>query len=140
MIKFDYTILIQFFQLLILLILLNALLFKPILSHLAKRASAIRSLAEAAIGSKDEAEGVLRTYEEGLKVKKLPILEEKDAALKVAHSASMKVIEEARRELAVELAKVRNTVRAESENTFSALIADSDRLATEIAGKIIRRA
>jgi F-type H+-transporting ATPase subunit b len=139
MIEFNYTIIIQFFQFLILLILLNTLLFRPILGHLSKRRAAIRDLAERAEEKKEEAEGLSRTYDEGLKEKKLPILEEKEAALKEAHAASMKVIEEARRELAGELAKVREAVRTEAERTLGALVGESDRLAVEIAHKVTGR-
>ncbi len=139
MINPDYTIFIQFFQFLVLLILLNVFLFRPILGHLARRRSAIKALAQKAEGKKGEAESLGRTYEEGLEERKLPILAEKEAALKGAHAASMKVIEEARKNLAEELARVRDAVKTEGRKTLDALIGESDRLAREIAGKITGR-
>jgi F-type H+-transporting ATPase subunit b len=139
MINPDYTIFIQFFQLLILLVLLNVFLFRPILGHLARRRSAIRGLAQEAEGKKGEAESLGRTYEEDLEEKKFPILAEKEAALKGAHAASMKVIEEARKDLAEELTRMREAVKTEGRKTLDALIGESDRLAAEIADKITAR-
>jgi len=51
----------------------------------------------------------------------------------------MKVIEEARRELAGELAKVKETVKKEAGKTLDALLGESDRLAVEILQKITKR-
>lgn len=139
MINLDYTIIIQFLQFLILLALLNFLLFKPILNALTKRRTTIRSLAERAEGTGKEAEGLTRTYEENLKEGKLPIIEQRELALKEAHAASMKVIEEARQSLAEELTKVKDTVKREGENALKALLGESDRLAVEIVQKITKR-
>jgi F-type H+-transporting ATPase subunit b len=139
MINFDYSLLMQFFQFLILLILLNFLLFKPMLALLSKRSTTIQSLSEQAESTGKEAEGLTRSYEEGMKERKLPVLEQRDTVLKEAHAASMKVIEKARLDLADELAKVKDTVRMEGEKTLDALLGESDRLAAEIAQKIMKR-
>ncbi len=139
MIEFNYTLFIQFFQFLILLILLNFFLFKPILGSLARRRTAIESLVGKAEDNRQEAEALTKTYEEKLKERKLPIMEQREAALKEAHAASMKIIEEARRELAEELAKVKETVKTEAGKTLDALLGESDRLAVEIAQKITKR-
>jgi F-type H+-transporting ATPase subunit b len=139
MIEFNYTLFIQFFQLLIVLILLNVFLFKPILGSLKKRRAAVESLVGKAEDNRQEAEVLTKTYEEKLKEKKLPIMDQRESALKEAHAASMKVIEEARRELAVELAKVKETVRSEAGKTLDALLGESDRLAAEISQKIMER-
>ena len=139
MIEFNYTLFIQFFQFLILLILLNLLLFKPILGSLARRRTAIDSLVGKGEDNRQEAEALAKTYEEGLKERKLPIMEQREASLKEAHVASMKVIEEARRDLAGELAKVKETVKEEAGKTLDALLGESDRLAVEIAQKITKR-
>ena len=139
MINPDYTLFVQFFQILVLLIILKLFLFKPILNHLAKRRSAITDLADQAEGKKGEAESLSGAYAGKLEEKRLPILAEKEAQLKGAHAASMKIIEEARKELAVELAKVRESVKTEGRKTLDALIGESDRLALEIATKITGR-
>lgn len=139
MLEFNYTIFIQFLNLLVLLVLLHFLLFKPILNALKKRQAAIENLSERAEGSRWAVETLGKEYEEALKVRKQPIMEERETGLKEAHSASMKVIEEARRELTEELAKVKESVRQEAEKTLEALKSESDRLSMEITEKLLKR-
>jgi len=139
MINFDYTLFIQFFQFLILLVLLHFLLFKPVLGSLKKRRAAIDSLMGKAEDNRQEAEVLTKTYEGTLKERKAPVMTQREAALKEAHAASMKIVEEARRELAEELTKVKETVKTEAENTLDALLGESDRLAVAIAQKITKR-
>lgn len=139
MIEFNYTLFIQFFQILILLVILHFLLFKPILGSLTKRRASVDSLVDKAEDNRQEAEALTTTYEETLKERKLPVLAQREAALNEAHAASVKIVEEARRELARELAKVKETIKKEAENTLGALLGESDRLAVEIAQKITKR-
>jgi F-type H+-transporting ATPase subunit b len=133
------TILFQFLQILALVILLNFLLFKPILKALKKRQETVRSLGDQAEGRRREAEGMGKAYDESMKGRKTPILEERDGLLKQTHAASMKVIEEARRDLTEELAKVKDGVRREAEKALQALKVESDALAGEIVKKIMKR-
>lgn len=135
----DWTILIQFGQFLVLLILLHFLVFKPVLGVLKRREDAIRSLAQKGEGSAQDAENMARAYEEGLKERKVPILTERDNALRESHAASMKVIEEARKDLATELAKVKDGVKQEVAKTVETLRGQSDALVNEIVRKIMSR-
>jgi F-type H+-transporting ATPase subunit b len=135
----DKTILFQFCQILVLLVVLHFLVFKPFLKALTKRQQAVQSLAEKADGSKQGVEDLSNAYEETLKKKREPILQERENLLKQAHSASMQVIEEARRDLTTELARVKETVTKEAGKTFETLVARSEGLAGEIVTKIMQR-
>jgi F-type H+-transporting ATPase subunit b len=137
--EFDYTLLVQFAQFLVLLILLHFLVFKPVLRALGRREDAIRSLAGKAEGSAREVETLGRTYDESLKARKLPILEERDALLKESHTASMGVIEDARRDLAGELAKVKDEVAGEVAGTMARLKDQSGAFVDGIVRKIMKR-
>jgi F-type H+-transporting ATPase subunit b len=137
--EFDYTLLVQFAQVLILLILLHFLVFKPVLRALSKRQDAIQSLAGKAEGSVHEVETLGRTYDESLKAKKLPILQERDTLLKENHAASMQVIEEARRDLTEELAKVKDGVKKEVDKAMENLKGQSEAFVGEIVRKIMKR-
>lgn len=139
MLDFNYTLLVQFFNFLILLILLNFLLFKPVLKVLRKRQDKLGSLDTKADANRSLLEGYEKKYEETRKEKQQPIISQRDTQLKEAHSASMKVIEQARVQLADELAKVKDAVKKEADNTLQALRNESDRLSQEIAQKILRR-
>ena len=139
MLDFNYTILIQFLNFLILLILLNFLLFKPVLNALRKRKASIQSLSETVSQTQDEAGNLARGYEDGMKEGKRPIFDQREAALREANAASMKVIEKARHELTEELTKVKETVRSEAELTLKALQPEADKLSLEVAQKILKR-
>lgn len=135
----DYTIFIQFGQLIVLLILFNFLLFKPILNALNKRQGTIDNMAARAQDDRLEAEGMGKAYDEKLKEKKLPILEERESIVRETHALSMKVVEDARQELARDLAKVKDLSKAEAEKALVSLMAESDRLSAEVVGKIMTR-
>jgi F-type H+-transporting ATPase subunit b len=135
----DFSIIYQFCQLLVLLIVLHFLVFKPVLKAFAKRNQTMQSLTEKADDSRHTMEGLGKAYEDTLRDKKAPILEEKDHILKTAHGSSIGLIEEARRDLAVELAKVKDSVKAEADKAFEVLSGRSDALAGEIVNKIVKR-
>jgi F-type H+-transporting ATPase subunit b len=136
---FDYTLLVQFGQLLVLLILLHFLVFKPVLRALGKRRETMDALADRAGGSTLDVENLGRKYEDSLKERKTPILEERNNVLKQSHAASMQVIEEARQDLAGELAKVKDGVSREVAMSMEMLKGQSDVLAREIVQKIMKR-
>ncbi len=135
----DYTIFIQFGQFIVLLILFNFLLFKPILNALNKRQGTIDNIAARAQDDRLEAEGMGKAYDEKLKEKKLPISEERESIVRETHALSMKVVEDARQELARDLAKVKDLSKAEAEKALVSLMAESDRLSAEVVGKIMTR-
>lgn len=139
MLEFDKTLIFQFLNVLIMVFFLNFMLFKPVVKALRKRQDTIRNLGLKAEENRTEAEGFEKRYEETRKEKETPIVEQRDSLLKDAHSASMKVIEEARTELAGELAKVKDAVKQEAAKTLDALKNESDRLSGEIAQKILQR-
>lgn len=139
MIDFNYTILIQFANFLILLILLNFLLFKPVLKAIGKREKTIGSLFEKAESTKEEAKMMEKSYEDSAKEKKKPILEAKDAILAEARTASMHIIEKARAGLADELSHLRSDIERDSKKVYDTLKVDVERLSHDAAQKILRR-
>lgn len=135
----DITILYQFANFLILLILLNIFLFKPILGALKKREGTISSLAEGVEKAKNDAKDFEQRYVEALQEKKRPILESKDSALSEANSAAVKRIEKARSELADELAQIKGEIETEGKKVYEALRADVNKLSRDAAEKILKR-
>lgn len=139
MIDFDKTIIYQFVNILILLILLNFLLFKPVLKALAKREETMKSLAEGSEGAKDGMKDFEKRYDELAREKKKPILESKDATLTEAHNNAVKVIEKARFEMSAELEKIRGEIKVEGERVYASLKTDVEKLSSGVAEKILRR-
>jgi F-type H+-transporting ATPase subunit b len=139
MINFDYTIFIQFGNFILLLILLNFFLFRPVLGSLKKRKNALSALTARVEQLRGEAVALGKTYDEGAKEKRRPILESRESALKEAHANSMKIIEEARNKLTDELEQIKGTVRKEADEALKSLTEKTDRLAAEVVAKVMKR-
>jgi F-type H+-transporting ATPase subunit b len=139
LLDFNYTILVQFANLIILLILLNFFLFKPVLRALNKRRAFIQSLTDKVQEENRQATEIGRTYEDGARERKRPILDHREALVKEAQAASMKVIEEARRDLTSELDKMKERVKAESDAALQRLTGEADRLSQEVVARIVKR-
>ncbi|HNQ62526.1 MAG TPA: ATP synthase F0 subunit B [Syntrophorhabdaceae bacterium] len=139
MIDFNYTLFIQFANFLILLILLNIFLFKPVLKALNKRDGTIGSLFGKSSTIKEELGELEKSYEEKVKERKRPILESKDAMLSEAHTSSMKIIEKTRAELSDELARLRAEIEQESRKVYDSMESEVKRLSADVAQKILKR-
>ena len=139
MLDFNYTLLIQFLNILILLILLRTFLFKPVLSALARRRLFIQSLGQDIEDEEKQAAELEKKYEEGAKERKRPIVEQKEATIRDAHTASVKVVEVARNELTRELEALKERVRQESAAALQSLAGEADRLSREITTKVLKR-
>jgi F-type H+-transporting ATPase subunit b len=139
MMDFDATLLIQFFNFLILLVLLNFLLFKPVLRALDKREKTIGSLFTKAEDVQGESLKLEKLYDEQAKERKKPIFESRDVILADAHAASTGIIEKARKDLSAELTRVKGEIESDSRKVRDALMADVERLGAEAAEKILKR-
>jgi F-type H+-transporting ATPase subunit b len=139
MIDFDKTIIYQFLNFIVLLILLNFLLFKPVLKALSKREETLKSLGEGSDEAKGAAKDFDKRYDDVTREKKRPILESKDAIITEAHNNAVKVIEKARNELSADLARIKSEIKVEGERVYASLRTDVDRLSSEVAQKILKR-
>ena len=95
MIDFNYTIVIQFLNLIVVLILLHFLLFKPILRAINRREQIIASSFDRVKSTADDGRRFEAAYDEGTKERRKPILEARDALIGDAHTAALKMIEQA---------------------------------------------
>jgi F-type H+-transporting ATPase subunit b len=139
MIDFNYTILIQFANFLVLLFLLNILLFKPVLKAIGKRDATISSLFGKSQDIREDLGNLERSYDEKIKERKRPILESKDALLNEAHTNSMHIIEKTRVDLSDELTRSKAEIEQESKKIYDSLNMEVERLSTEVAQKILKR-
>ena len=139
MLDFNYTLLIQFLNILILLILLNFLLFRPVLNALNKRRAFMQALADKVQEEEKQAVELIKSYEDEAKERRRPILEQRDTTVKEAQTASMKAIEEARQGLTIDLEKIKERVRTESSAALQRLLGEADRLSQEVVHKVLKR-
>jgi F-type H+-transporting ATPase subunit b len=136
---FNYTLLIQFANLLILLILLNFFLFKPVLKALNRRRAFMQALSEKVEEDNRQAAEIEKSYDDKARERRRPVLDSREATVKEAQAASIKVIEEARRDLTSELDKMKERVKAESDAALQRLSGEADRLSQEVVARILRR-
>jgi len=139
MIDFNYTLLIQFANLLILLILLNIFLFKPVLKVINKRDGAIGGTLDRVKTLKEDVKNLERQYSERSMEQKKPLLQLKDSTIAEAHTASMHIIEKTRGELAEELARMKADIEKDRKQVFDALKMEVERLSSEAAERIMKR-
>lgn len=139
MIDFNYTLLIQFFNFLILLILLNIFLFKPVLKTINKREGTIGSAFERAKKLKEDVENLQKLYEEKAMELKRPIIQQKDSTITEAHNTSMRIIEKAREELSEELSRIKKEIERDQKKVYESLMMEVDKLSMEAAEKILKR-
>jgi F-type H+-transporting ATPase subunit b len=133
------TLLFQFANIVILLIIFKFFLFKPVLQALDKRERTINTLFENVQSVKTETVTLEKAYEERTKERKKPILESRDSSMAEAHRVSTGIIEKARKDLSEELGRLKAEIESESKKVRTALIADVERLSGEAAEKILRR-
>ena len=139
MIDFNYTLLIQFLNLIVVLILLKVFLFKPFLAALARREAAVSSAIEKAQTFSGDTRDFERRYDEGMKEKRKPIVEGRDAEISKAHETAMRLIDQARAELSEELTRLRAEIAADSQKMLDSLKKDVEKLSNEAAEKILNR-
>jgi len=139
MVDFDKTIFYQFIHFLILLFLLNILLFKPMLNVINKRQNTIKGLSDGVEKAKEDMRDMEKEYESAFQEKKQPIITMKDAMVSEADGNALRMIENARSELAEELTKIRSGIEQDGKKAYEALKADIDGLSREAARKILER-
>lgn len=139
MINFDVTILYQFGHFLLLLIILNFLLFKPVLKALDKRYGTLQGLSDGLEKAKADTVDLEKGYDLAKVEKRKPVLGSRDSMIAEANKEAVHVIEKARNELSEELAKIKAQIEAEGKKVYDSLMADVGKLSTEAAQKILRR-
>jgi len=140
MVDINYTILVQLANFLVLIIILNALLLKPVMKHLSERDGKISSSHEEAKANADKAEAMLSDFERELTEarvnsnKAYSILQQEGIAeqrtsMTAARAEAQKFIDKAAADIEAEAARARQTLKAEME-----------KLPKEIAAKMLGRA
>lgn len=140
MIDINYTILVQLANFVVLIFVLNAILIKPMMKHLAERDDKIGSSHDQAKANAQKAENLLAEYEAGLA----------DARMKASHaynSIQQEGLAEQRtkladaREKAQEMmAKAVAEINAEAGKARKTLEAEMEKLPKDIASKLLGRA
>jgi len=138
--SFDWTIILQFVNFIVLMAILNAILYRPMRNMLKHRKETIDGSHERAQELEAQIDEKMARYEEKLQEAKLQGNQEKNQLRQAAAGEEAKILGAARDEASVKLQAVKDQVAGEADAAGKKLKADAETLATDIATKILGRA
>lgn len=133
------VILIQWANFLILLIILNKILIKPLMSHMESRDAQIAGDFEAAERDRGEAAGYISQYEDALAEIQRENTEALIALQQEMTEATRKRLDEIRERTSREIEETRQSISAQAKQAASELESGAGRLAGEIATRLAGR-
>ncbi len=139
MISIDLAFVFQFVNFLLLMLLLNFFLYKPVRKILAERDAEIIASREKTAAVDREVEEKMALYEEKLRQTKTVAYDEKAVAIGKVRVEEADVIEKARQEAAKTLATIRSQVAREAEEARGVLREQAQSISLEICRKVLGR-
>ena len=140
MIKLDWTLVLQFFNFLILMAVLNALLFKPLRAALQTRRETIEGSKAKVQDIDEQVQAQIARYEAQLQEARQQGGQERSALRKTGQEEEVRILGEANRSAAEKLQAITAQIQEEADSARQALRNETDALAKEIAGKVLGRA
>jgi F-type H+-transporting ATPase subunit b len=138
-ISLDSTVFVQMINFLLLIVILNFLLYKPILSIIEKRKKRLEESEEEIRGLNRTVEQKATEYEEKLRLAKQDALAVKSDILKEAAEQAQEIIEEKRSRIPAMMVEFQNKVTQEVNAARQILRNQSQKISTEIAEKVLGR-
>ena len=133
------VILIQWTNFLILLVVLNKILIKPLLSHMESRDAQVTGDLETAKRDRSEAAGYISQYEDALAEIQRENTEALIAFQQEMTEATRKRLDEIRERTSREVEETRQSIAAQAKQAASELESGASRLACEIATRLAGR-
>jgi len=139
MVDIQYTVLVQLVNFVILILVLNAILLKPMLKHLAERDNKINSSHDEAKGNADKAEALLAEYESELAEARTKAAQAYNSIQQEGLAVQREKLAEAKTKAQEMAEKARAEVAAEAGRAREALKAEMEKLPKDIASKLLGR-
>lgn len=139
MISVDWTLGLQFLNFIILLLILNKILYRPLLKIIAERSDKIAGLYA---GAKDLETGIdekMQRYQQQLNDAKFQANEERNKLKQAASEEEVKLLTEARGKASARLEKIKSQVAVEAGEASKILQTEAGALAEQITTKILGR-
>ena len=140
MIKLDWTLFLQFANFMILMVVLNTLLFKPLRAALQARKAAIEGSRAKVQDLEEQVQAQIARYEGQLQEARAQGGQERAALRKAAQQEEARIIGEANKLSQEKLQSIKDKIQEEVVVARQSLRDETDRLAREIAGKVLGRA
>lgn len=139
MVSLDYTVFIQIVNFLILILILNSLLYKPILQIIDRRKQQLDESAEEIKHLQLTVEQKMSAYEDALREAKLKALDEKNEIMKEGSEQAKIIIETARAGIPQILEEFNEKLVREVSEARNILNSQSQKISLEIAEKVLGR-
>ncbi len=140
MIELDGTLVLQFVNFMILMVVLNALLFKPLRAALKARKETIEGSKAKVQDIDEQVQAQIARYEAQLQEARQQGGQERSALRKTGQEEEVRILGEANRSAAERLQTITAQIQDEANSARQALRGETEALAKEIAGKVLGRA
>jgi len=138
-VSLDYTVWIQMINFLVLILILNKLLYKPILGIIDRRKKIMEDSDTEVKGLQETAARKMAEYEERLRQAKLAAVDQRNEIVKAGSEQAKKIIDAVRKEIPGILAEFHGKMDREIEGANRILRENSRKLSLEIAEKVMGR-
>jgi len=139
MISIDLAFVFQFVNFLLLMVLLNIFLYKPVRKILAERDAEMIASREKTAAVDKEVEEKMAQYEAKLRQTKTVAYEEKAVSIGKVREEESAIIEKARQEAAHSLAAIQKQVARDAEEARGVLREQAQSISLEICRKVLGR-
>jgi F-type H+-transporting ATPase subunit b len=138
-IQINITLIIQIINFLALLLVLNALLYKPVIAKIREREARIRNDREKAVELDGQVQEQEKRHQQELAVVRQTGAQEKSALTVEAKKKEAEILDKARDEASRIVEDMKASIRVEAEEVRKALTAEMTPLAQSISEKILGR-
>jgi len=139
MIEIDQSLVLQIVNFIIFLVILNYLIFKPVVRVLEERRQRIDGTMEKAQEMESEIEKKLEEYEGRINEAKALAANEREALRREGENLSEEIVEKARMALARDIPIVRDQIARESDRVRRELESKAHIVAKDIASRVLGR-
>ena len=139
MISIDYTLWVQMGNFLLLMLILNLLLYKPILGIIDKRKKQMQDTEEEIKRLNQSVEERMAAYEEKLRQAKIDAVEKKQEIIKEGAERAKSILDAAKGEIPGMMEKFHGEMNREVDEARSTLTNQSKKISVEIAEKLLGR-
>ena len=139
MLDIDWTLPVALVSVVIFLVLMNKILFKPLVQFMDARDKGIHDDLEEAARLRQQAEGALTTYESSLGAARREMTEQAAAVQRAMDAKQREQSERARNEANALVADAQATIAQETQEARTRLVAEARELARLVVAKLMGR-
>ncbi len=139
MIELDWTLFVQIINFLVLVLLLNVVLFRPIRRSLLERQARISGFEGDITQMSDQSQGVLGQVQENLTDARRQGLSHREALRQEGAQAEASLLEQVKKEVEAEWARVEEKIKADIGKARKALEVQAQAFGQQLASKILGR-